>query len=67
MLSGIEELGGIENNRADPTLINSNLIDLVANVNILLAAYSKIRSTPRNSPPGVDSETLDGLDSNTGS
>lgn len=49
-------------NLADHSLINTRVIDILADKDVLLAAYSKIKSNPGNMTPGADSSTLDGTD-----
>lgn len=49
-------------NRQNPSLVNSKLMRILCNVEILKAAYGEIKSNQGNMTPGVDGETLDGID-----
>jgi len=49
------------NNTKDKSLINRNILDIVANEDVLFAAYQKLKSSPGNMTKGVDNETLDGI------
>jgi group II intron reverse transcriptase/maturase len=61
--AGFEKLGNLrELNTTDKTTVNTKILDLVSDINILIAAYSKLKSSPGNLTPGLDSETLDGID-----
>jgi hypothetical protein len=51
----------IKDNLANKGMINNHVIGIMADVNVLLMAYSKIKSNPGNMTPGVDSMTLDGI------
>lgn len=42
--------------------INSQVMKIVSNTDVLIMAYSKIKSKPGNMTPGTDSYTLDGID-----
>lgn len=62
MLEGILLIDQLtKDNINNKELINKNIIKMVSNVDILIAAYSKIKSKPGNMSPGVDKETLDGI------
>ena len=92
--AGFEKLGNLrELNTIDKTTANTKVLDLLSDIDILIAAYSKLKSSPSclcpayaglhkasnesvlsadasgrgkskggNMTPGVDSETLDGID-----
>ena len=60
--TGVENLEKlIKDNLVDKNMINNHVIGIVADVNVLLLAYSKIKSKPGNMTPGVNSTTLDGM------
>ena len=60
---GIVELEKIvETNKSNNSLINPCVFHILTDIDILKAAYFKIKSKPGNLPPGGDLETLDGLD-----
>ena len=40
---------------------NTKVFDIVADEDVLMAAYAKIKSSPGNMSPGVAAETLDGI------
>jgi group II intron reverse transcriptase/maturase len=62
--AGFDKLGKLrELNTKDRTLINTKMLDLICDTDILIAAYTKIKSSPGNMSPGTDSETLDGINS----
>lgn len=64
MPTGLKKLDQLtQENAANPKLVNKNIIDLVYNMDILIAAYGKIKSRPGNMTPGADrgKETLDGI------
>jgi hypothetical protein len=50
-LQSIQEYGGTY----------PRFLRLVADLNVLLLAYNKIKSKPGNMTPGADGKTLDGL------
>lgn len=61
--TGLEKLGNLRKiNTNDKTLVNVKMLNLLSDKDILMAAYTKLKSSPGNMTPGVDSETLDGLD-----
>jgi group II intron reverse transcriptase/maturase len=61
--AGFEKLGKLrELNTEYTNHINTKILDLMCDVDILIAAYTKIKSAPGNMSPGLDSETLDGID-----
>jgi retron-type reverse transcriptase len=45
-------------------LVNNKLIHIVANPEVLILAYETIKSKPGNETPGVDAQTLDGINLN---
>jgi len=45
-------------------LVNNKLIHIVANPEVLILAYETIKSEPGNETPGVDAQTLDGINLN---
>ena len=51
----------IKDNLADRGMVNEHVIGIVADIDVLKMAYTKIKSEPGNMTPGVDSETLDGI------
>jgi retron-type reverse transcriptase len=60
--AGFDKLGKLrEQNSLDTTLINTKVLDLLCDTDILIAAYAKLKSSPGNMTPGMDSETLDGI------
>lgn len=60
--AGFEKLGNLRAiNTKNPEHINSRVLDIMSDVDILIAAYSKLKSSPGNMTPGMDSETLDGI------
>ena len=60
--AGLDKLGKLRlNNTKDKSLINRNILDIVANEDVLFAAYQKLKSSPGNMTKGVDNETLDGI------
>ena len=60
--AGFEKLGNLkELNSTDKTTVNTKVLDLLSDIDILIAAYSKLKSSPGNMPPGIESETLDGI------
>lgn len=62
MPAGIAKLQQLlQDNTNDPTLVNTNLMQILSDIDILIAAYSRIKSKPGNMTPGTDSETLDGV------
>jgi len=48
-------------NYQDRSLVNTKVLDLLCDTDILIAAYTKIKSSPGNMSPGTDLETLDGI------
>jgi len=60
--SGLEKLEElIKNNKMDPFLINKSVIDIIADSEILMVAYIKIKSKPGNITSGINNETFDGI------
>jgi nicotine oxidoreductase len=60
--AGLDKLGKLRlNNTKDKNLINRNILDIVANEDVLFAAYQKLKSSPGNMTKGVDNEKLDGI------
>lgn len=51
----------IKDNLANRGMINKDVTKLMVDIDILILAYSKIKSKPGNMTPGSDQETLDGL------
>ena len=51
----------IKVNKNNPNHINTNLSKLLSNIDLLKLAYGNIKSKPGNMTPGVDEETLDGI------
>lgn len=62
MPEGMKELEHlIEENKKNITKVNSNLIRIVSNIDILKLAYHNIMSNPGNMTIGTDNETLNGI------
>jgi len=60
--AGFEKLGNLRVlNTKDTTFINTKTLDLLSDTDVLIAAYTKLKSSPGNMTPGTDSETLDGI------
>jgi len=60
--AGFEKLGNLRNmNAKDTSTVNTKVLDLMCDTDVLIAAYTKIKSSPGNMTPGMDSETLDGI------
>lgn len=60
--AGLEKLGKLSKlNLKNTELVNTKVMDIVADEDVLMAAYAKIKSSPGNMTPGADSETLDGI------
>ena len=60
--AGLDKLGKLRlNNTKDKNLINRNILDIVANEDVLFAAYQKLKYSPGNITKGVDNETLDAI------
>ena len=60
--TGLDELGKLRKlNSEDRRRVNKQILKLVANTDILFAAYHNIKSSPGNMTKGVDNETLDGI------
>jgi retron-type reverse transcriptase len=51
-------------NKENNQLANDKLIHIVADPEVLILAYEAVKSNPGNSTPGVDAQTLDGIDLN---
>jgi hypothetical protein len=63
--AGFEKLGKLRGlNYNDKNTVNTKVLDLLSDIDILIAAYSKLKSSPGilNMTPGIDPETLDGID-----
>lgn len=61
--AGFEKLGNLrEANTAITNLVNTKVLDTMSDIDILIASYTKLKSSPGNMTPGTDSETLDGID-----
>jgi group II intron reverse transcriptase/maturase len=61
--AGFDKLGKLrELNTLDTNFVNIKVLDLICDTDILIAAYSKLKSSPGNMTPGMDSETLDKID-----
>lgn len=60
--AGFEKLGNLRDmNAKDTKTINTKVLDLMCDTDVLIAAYTKIKSSPCNMTPGMDLETLDGI------
>ena len=58
--AGFEKLGKLREVNTKNTLhINTKILDLMTDTDILIAAYTKLNSSPGNITPVTDSETLD--------
>lgn len=51
-------------NRENPKMMNKGIIHVISDVTTLILAYEHIKSKPGNMTPGVNLETLDGIDMN---
>ena len=51
----------IANNAINKSLVNTNIMQIMSDIDVLMAAYARIKSKPGNMTPGIDSETLDGI------
>jgi hypothetical protein len=61
--AGFEKLVKLRGlNYNDNNTVNTKVLDLLSDTDILIAAYSKLKSSPGNMTPGMDQETLDGID-----
>lgn len=61
--AGFEKLEKLrELNVNDPSHINTKILDLMCDIDVLIAVYTKLNSSPGNMTSGLDSETLDGFD-----
>jgi group II intron reverse transcriptase/maturase len=49
-------------NKLNKQLVNDKLIHIVTNPEVLILAYETIKSKPGNETPGVNAQTLDGID-----
>lgn len=54
----------VKRNKENNQLVNDKLIHIVADPEVLILAYEAVKSKPGNSIPGVDAQTLDGIDLN---
>ncbi len=63
--TGLDKLGNlITDNLKNTFLINTKMLSLLSDKEILMAAYTKInKSSPENLTPGINKENFDGLDS----
>ena len=60
--AGYEKLGNLRNmNAKDTSTVNTKVLDLMCDTDVLIAAYTKIKSSAGNMTPGMDSETLNGI------
>jgi len=60
--AGFDKLGKLtEANLKNKNLLNTKMLKLLSDTDILMAAYTKLKSSPGNMTPGIDKETLDGL------
>lgn len=51
----------IHDNLAHKNLVNKKVMNIVSDVSVLQMGYARIKSNPGNLTPGVDAETLDGI------
>lgn len=62
MPTGMEKLQQlITSNFNNKALVNTNIMHIMSDVDVLIAAYARIKSKPGNMTPGIDTETLDGI------
>ena len=62
MPAGMEKLQQlITSNVNNKALINTNIMHIMSDIDVLIAAYARIKSKPGNMTPGIDTETLDGI------
>jgi len=54
----------VKRNKGNNQLVNGKLIHIVADPEVLILAYEAVKSNPGNATPGVDAQTLDGIDLN---
>ena len=60
--TGLDELGNLRlQNTQNTNYVNSRILELVADPDVLMAAYHNLKSSPGNMTKGVDDETLDGI------
>lgn len=65
MPAGMEKLQQlITNNVTNKSLVNTNIMHIISDVDVLIAAYTRIKSKPGNMTAGIDSQTLDGININ---
>lgn len=58
--AGFDKLGKLrELNSQNTSTINTKILNLMCDTNILIGAYTKLKSTPGNMNPGVHKEILD--------
>lgn len=61
--AGFEKLGNLSNlNTLNSTFINTKVLDVLCDIDILIAAYTKLKSYSGNMTPGLDAKTPDGID-----
>lgn len=54
----------VKHNKKNNQLVNDKLIHVVADPKVLVLAYETVKSNPGNATPGVDAQTLNGIDLN---
>ena len=54
----------VKHNKENNQLVNDKLIHIVADPEVLILVYEAVKSNPGNATPGVDAQTLDGIDLN---
>lgn len=60
--TGLEALVQLrKDNWENPSLVNRRVSNILADKDLLLYAYDRIKSRPGNLTPGIDGETLDGI------
>jgi group II intron reverse transcriptase/maturase len=60
--AGFEKLANLrELNAKDSNHVNTKILDILCDIDILIASYSKLKSSPSNLTPGLNTETLDGI------
>jgi len=60
--AGFDKLGKLrELNSQNTSIVNTKILNLMCDTNILIGTYTKLKSTPGNRIPGVHKEKLDGI------
>lgn len=66
MPAGMDKLQQLIANNANNKCgaVNTNIMQIMSDIDVLIAAYARIKSKPGNMTPGIDTETLDGISMN---